>query len=742
MQLSSDVAQECLNVLLSKESTTEPAKRDILIARLLQQSQGARSSLASRLRKGPVAEVFDEVYHVGDRTVNSSISVVLDESAWPSEPTREEYERDVFRLLIAKLMEAGHEQDGRAIAGIARLLAADAQRLKSLIDTESFDAILSLLDIRSPVNVRSQATLAIAKYLEVSQEKGQTLFSEFVISRVVRETGDHLILAFSVAAAVFPILPSVAAALFLTEGFVQSLALLLEKNTKGGEVELAALELLSAACMDGDCREAIRRHCSEWLENIFRKGEDHRQLLAALIFAKVKALKSSSEVEKPQESQKSDEDEDLVNRFTNMMRRSDELSIQSSIEGLAYTSLRPNVKEKLAKDKVFLKNLFTILSNDSSSSTLILGGLTILANLTRYQPILSEEQKRISQLKAYANSLKTSPTAGPLEDEPHITERCIAIIEAGVIPVLVASAKRVSSTPLSLMLDTILSLSKVPKCRGTIAQQGGLKLLLTAISSITGTSPSDIRARRTAAQAVARILISVNPTLVFSSSGQPQNTYAIRPLLSLLTPSESESVSDGPRDLLPTFESLLALTNLASTPDTTVADTIIRLAWPTIQDLLLSNNTLVQRASVELVCNLMLSPSGIAKFADGTPRAGQRLHILLALADVEDFATRRAAGGALAMLTEYDSAVNAILDRERGVEILLGLCGEDEEEEVLHRGIVCVRNVAGATGDVGIRGRKKIKELGGVDLLKEALKRSRGQDILQTGVEALKELTK
>lgn len=742
-RISSDLAQECLNVLLDNQSTTRLATRDALIARLLHQSQGARASLASRLRTGSVARVFNELYHVGDRTVNALIAVVLDVSAWSSEPVREEFEQDVFKLFLARLVEVGHEHDVRAIAGIARLLATDAQRLEPLITTETFDVILSLLDIRLPVDVRSQATLAMAKYLEISQEKGQTLFSEFVTSRVVRETKDDLILAFSVAAAVFPILPAVAAALFLTEGFVQSLTLLLQKDTRGGEVELAALELLSAACIDGDCREAVRRHCSEWLDKIFRNGDEHRQVLAALILAKVKAINSNSKAEGRQESQNLDEGEELVNRFTNMMRRSDELSIQSSIEGLAFSSLRPKVKEKLAKDKVFLKNLFTLLSKESSSPSLIFGGLTILVNLTRFQPKLSEEQKRISQLKAYANSLKTSsPPPDPLDDGSHITERCTALVEAGVIPVLVTSAKKVSSTALALILDTFLSLSKVPKCRGTIAQQGGLRLLLTTYASVTGTSPSDIRARRTAAHALARILISVNPALVFSSSSQPQNTSAIRPLLSLLSPSEDESVSDGPRDLLPIFESLLALTNLASTPDTRAADTIIRLAWPTIEDLLLSNNTLIQRASVELVCNLMLSPSGLAKFADSTPRAGQRLHTLLALADVEDFATRRAAGGALAMLTEYDPAVNAILDRERGVEILLGLCGEDEQEEIVHRGVVCVRNVVGASGDVGVRGRKKMKELGGVDMLKEALKRSNNQEMLQTGVEALKELIK
>jgi hypothetical protein len=115
------------------------------------------------------------------------------------------------------------------------------------------------------------------------------------------------------------------------------------------------------------------------------------------------------------------------------------------------------------------------------------------------------------------------------------------------------------------------------------------------------------------------------------------------------------------------------------------------------------------------------------------------MHILLALTDSEDFATRRAAGGALASLTEWDTAVNAILERDRGMTLLLGLCKEDEEE-LRHRGVVCVLNVLTAPGKVGEWGVKKVKEEGGVDALKECLKKSRSQQVLEITVEALKKL--
>jgi hypothetical protein len=201
----------------------------------------------------------------------------------------------------------------------------------------------------------------------------------------------------------------------------------------------------------------------------------------------------------------------------------------------------------------------------------------------------------------------------------------------------------------------------------------------------------------------------------------------------LLTPDTSADT----RDLLPIFESLLALTNLASLDDDTVKDALLRTAWDPTQDLLLSSNKLVQRASVELVCNLMASPAGVAKYADGSPAANQRLHILLALADAEDHATRCAAGGALAMLTEWDQAAAAVLAHQRGVRILLDLC-TDDTDDVKHRGLVCVLNLISAPGDIGAKGFEEVLKEDGVEEIKKGLRGCREESVMAVGVEVLK----
>jgi hypothetical protein len=406
-------------------------------------------------------------------------------------------------------------------------------------------------------------------------------------------------------------------------------------------------------------------------------------------------------------------------------------SQQSSIEGLAYASLQPKVKEKLAADNTFLKNLIVALNSAPAKSPATYGALSILVNLTTYMPTLSEEQKRLSQLKAYANASRPASKLDPLNDDEHVSKRSQAVFQAGVIPVLVTHSQHGSTASLAQVVAVVFSLSKTAQIRGQIAQQGGVKLLLHAYSTFP---PESSSAQRIAAHALARILISTNPSHVFGGSTPLPLTSAIRPLLLLL--ADDPTVEH--RDLLPVFESLLALTNLASTDDS-ARNPIIRLAFPQIEELLLSNNKMVTRATVELICNLMLSPECVAKFADGSKQASHRMHILLALADSEDLATRSAAGGALASLTEWDTAVNAILERDRGVVILLALCQEDSEE-LRHRGVVCVLNILTAPGKVGEWGVNKVKDENGVEALKECLKKSRSQEVLEITVEALKKL--
>jgi hypothetical protein len=356
------------------------------------------------------------------------------------------------------------------------------------------------------------------------------------------------------------------------------------------------------------------------------------------------------------------------------------------------------------------------------------GALSIFANLTRYQPFETAEQKKLKQLKAYANAAgKLQPD--PLNDDAHVAERCKRVFEAGITPMLVTHCKTGSVASLSLIISIIFSLSMTPALRGQLAQQGAVRLLIAAWTALP---EAEDKSRRTAAQALARILISTNPALVFRQTPQ---SAAIRPLTSIITPDPNAET----RDLLPTFEALLALTNLAST-DNDTRRSIVRTAWDDIEEQLFSTNTRVSTAAVELICNLVQSPEeALSLFGDGSVKAENRIKVILALADAEDEKTRSAAGGALASLTGFDVVVRGIVAQPRGPKILLDLC-RDDSEGLRHRGAVIVNNMISHEGEAGKVAREKLIAAGAVEALTECAKKSRSPEVIQIVVQTLEVL--
>lgn len=65
----------------------------------------------------------------------------------------------------------------------------------------------------------------------------------------------------------------------------------------------------------------------------------------------------------------------------------------------------------------------------------------------------------------------------------------------------------------------------------------------------------------------------------------------------------------------------------------------------------------------------------------------------------------------------------------------------DDNEEMKHRGFVCVSNVVNAPGDVGKRGIASVKDQGGGQILQDALKKTKNREIMEVGVEVLRKLT-
>ncbi|KAI1271490.1 putative actin cytoskeleton organization protein [Xylaria sp. FL0933] len=699
------------------------------------------------------------------------------------------------QLLLARLMEGGQEDDNtcQALDRLTYLLndeadwkekiprakrprnfyadlppdveeqkRAEAGSICDVLDDICVDTLLGYLDMRQADSVRDHAVLTVSAFFRVTKDKGARALKKFFSDRIKRGTYDDYIVAFCVAASTFPIAPTPTVEMFLSEGFLPSLAPLMRRKWKSRKVETACLEMLNAASMYSECRQPVRTYCTEWLEEVvnqdpetlssavhaadpdgeitpgsiaMRRHSRAVQHLAAVILAKLSAVPST-----PQQTTQGDEGriqpattsiEDLSKKFTTLLLADPESDKGHSVEGLAYATIQPTVKEEVANNPELLKSLVKILGDAPAKSLLTYGTLSIFVNLTRYQPVQSEEEKKMNQLKAYANAAGKLAAPNPLNDNDHVANRCKRVFEAGIVPVLVTHSRHGSSASLSLIISIVSSLSVSTSLRGQLSQQGAVNLLIAAWAALPDT---DVQAKRTAAQALARILISTNPSLVFGGTrARPQNA-AIRPLVSILPPDPVAET----RDLLPTFEALMALTNLASTDDDTRA-TIIRVAFSEIEEQLLSSNHLVSKAATELICNLVQCVEGVALYAADTTQAADRLHILLALTDAEDEATRSAAGGALASLTPYEEVVRGIIKRKRGVEVVLGLCAEDSED-LRHRGVFVVYNMISHEGEVGKLARKEIRDKNGVEILKTCAKKSRRTEVVEVTVQALKVL--
>lgn len=747
--LSSAHAKEAFEILAAFKG-----EDDILdeVTGLLLKNPGAQELLANYVMERPT-QTYYELFERGDDSIAALLKVLLNRDAWPSKEAFEQGHRDCFMLSLAMMMETGLDFPERAMKGVANLLAAHAEHLKGIVDADSFDVILKSLDIRVSTDLRSHATLATVKLMELAPDTAQQLITNFVTSRVQKSTADRLVQAFSAAAAIFPITVSAAATLFLSEGFVSTLVPLVQSK-KSNKLEQAALELLNAACVDKACREAIQRHCTDWLEELVSTCTDkHRANLAAVILVKLGqeqqdvATAASTSATPQINTPNKISQEDLVDRFKNMVLAPEIQNKRDSMEGLAFASLRPQVRESLANDPDFLRALMTIMKTASNSTTttqVLFGGLTILVNLTTYPPLQSEEEKRMAQLKAYANTQKPSDP-DPLLAEPKVTARCKHVLDAGTVPLLVSVGKKTASPGILTSIVRVLSsLSTGKPHRGLLAQQGAPKLLLQIWDHISElpdpkTFPQDALTRHTAAQALSRILISINPAHVFGSTLAV--TSAIRPLVSLLSrPTDDAEGIQQNLWQLHAFEALLALTNLASLPPPDPQNAIVREAFDIVNDdLLLSQNEMLRRAAAELVCNLMPVPLCLARFLDPADgQAKRRLQVLLAVSDSEDLGTRSAAGGALATLVGLDEGVDAVLKQARGVELLLGLCGDDDAD-VAFRGVVCVRSMLGVEDKaLGRRAREELLRKGGRETLQGVVRSCRRQDVLGVSVEALK----
>jgi hypothetical protein len=142
-------------------------------------------------------------------------------------------------------------------------------------------------------------------------------------------------------------------------------------------------------------------------------------------------------------------------------------------------------------------------------------------------------------------------------------------------------------------------------------------------------------------------------------------------------------------DSLCQFEGLLALTNLASIGPVIQTRICKGDTIKMFEHLIFSDNTLIRRAATELVCNLMYEKSVFERYVNSDNSS--RLKLIVALSDCEDFETKRAASGILAILSSSKDGLGALSKESRFFPVL-SLLLQDESLELLHRSFEILKN--------------------------------------------------
>ncbi|KAH8271223.1 hypothetical protein KR018_001620 [Drosophila ironensis] len=355
-------------------------------------------------------------------------------------------------------------------------------------------------------------------------------------------------------------------------------------------------------------------------------------------------------------------------------------------DGLAYLTLDAECKEKLIEDKASIHALMDLARNGDQSC--LYGVVTTFVNLCNAY----EKQEMLPEMIELAKFAKHHiPEEHELDDVDFINKRITVLANEGITSALCALAKTESHNSQELIARVLNAVCGLSELRGKVVQDGGVKALLRM--ALEGTD----KGKRHASQALARIGITINPEVAFS--GQ-RSLDVIRPLLNLLLQDCSA---------LENFESLMALTNLASMNESVRQRIIKEQGVSKIEFYLMEDHLYLTRAAAQCLCNLVMSED-VVKMFEGD---NDRVKFLALLCEDEDEETAMACAGALAMLTSVSAkCCEKILATASCLDILHTLIA-NPSPAVQHRGIVIILNMINAGEEIA----KKLFETDIMELL-------------------------
>lgn len=332
-------------------------------------------------------------------------------------------------------------------------------------------------------------------------------------------------------------------------------------------------------------------------------------------------------------------------------------------DGLSFLTLDAEVKEKLIADRDALHSMIELAK--SGDMNCLYGVVATFVNLCNAY----DKQEVIPEMVELAKFAKQHiPEDHELDDQDFVDNRITILAKEGASWALSALSKTESHSSKELIARLFNALCSLQENRGLVVQQGGVKALLGLAAEGTD------KGKTVAAQALARIAITINPEVAFPG----QRAYeVVRPLLKLLHPDCSA---------IENFEALMGLTNIAGMSESARKRIIKEKGLPLIENYMFEHHEMIRRAAIQCMANMCAS-ADIIKILEG--KNDKFKYLVLCASDEDEEIVKAAAGAMCMVMSESTICLNKIFDVMDWAEILQFLLSSGNKD-IQYRGTVIV----------------------------------------------------
>ncbi|KAK8725785.1 hypothetical protein OTU49_010481 [Cherax quadricarinatus] len=566
--------------------------------------------------------------------------------------------RDAIIELILKNVEwnkLGWGDRFVRMGGIEKMLD-----ICSELEEFKFESRIEITD-----NTRMTTAICLSKVYETQyDDKSKDLYhqrvDEYIRLRLLTPDIEHKVRV-TVAITTLLLGPlDVGSRLISREGILEMM--LVMANTDDVLQQKVACEaLIAAASKKEKCRPIITQG-TDILKKLYQSKNDSIRVRALVGLCKLGSMGGTDASMKPFSEGASLKLAEACRRF--LVNPSKDKDMRRwACEGLSFLTLDADVKEKLIEDRPALRSMIELAK--SGDMNCLYGVVATFVNLCNAY----DKQEIIPEMVELAKFAKQHvPETHDLDDPDFVEKRIKVLAEEGAAGALAALSKTDSHNSRELIARLFNAICQLQENRGLVVQQGGTKALLGLASE--GTK----KGKTVAAQALARIAITMNPEVAFPG----QRAYeVVRPLLKLL---------DVECEALENFEALMGLTNIAGMSESTRKRIIKERGLPLIENYMFEYHEMIRRAAIQCMANMCASPD-IIKMLEGK---NDKFKYLFLCASDEDEEIIKAAAGALCMvMSESPKCLVKVFEAKDWEEILKFLLSHGNKD-IQYRGTIIV----------------------------------------------------